>query len=118
MQITKQENQYVISCSQYVKSSCRLKETIKTSMSSINSPEKTDPKTRSAVVKTSTHFGKVKLNVVLNRVQNQPPSVSSDSDKEILPPDKIFPKKNEFEKTQHHCFIPASILRIVLFPCA
>ena len=57
-------------CSHYIKSSCRLKEKTEKSMSSIDSPEKTDPKTPSAIVNTSTHSGNVNLNVVLNRVQN------------------------------------------------
>ena len=67
-------------------------------MSSIDSPEKTDPKTPAAIVNTSTHSGNVNLNVVLNRVQNQPPSLSSGSDMEVIPPDKIIPKKTYSKK--------------------
>ena len=66
-------------------------------MSSINSPEKTNPKTPSAIVNTSTHSGNVNFNVVLNRVQNQPPSLNSDSDIEVKPPDKII-QKSTFSK--------------------
>ena len=78
-------------CSQCVKSSC-LKEKIKKSMSSISSLEKTDRKTPSAIVNTSTHSGSVNLNLVLNRV-NQPPSLSSDSDIEVIPPETVFRKR-------------------------
>ena len=67
-------------------------------MSSINSPEKTDPQTPSAFVSTSTHSGNVNFNVVLNRVENQPPSLSSDSDIEVLTPDKVIPKKTYSKK--------------------
>ena len=65
-------------------------------MSSINSPEKNDPRT-SAIVYTSTHSGDVNLNVVLNRL-NQPPSVSSDSDIELIPPEKVVPKQTNSKK--------------------
>ena len=51
-----------------------------------NSPENNDPPT-SAIVNTSTNSGNVNLNVVLNRL-SQPPSVSSDSDIEMIPPEK------------------------------
>ena len=60
-------------------------------MSSINSPEKNDPRT-SAINNTSSHSGDVNLNVVLNRL-NQPPRVSSDSDFELVPPEKVVPKQ-------------------------
>ena len=60
-------------------------------MSSINSPEKSDPRT-SAIVNTSTHSGDVSFNVVLNLL-NQQPSVSSDSDIELIPPKKLFQNK-------------------------
>ena len=85
-------------CSQYVESSCFRKEKIKKSMSSLNSPEKTDPKTPSAIVNTSTHSGNVNLNVVLIRDQNHTPSLSSDSDIEVIPPDKVIPKKTNSKK--------------------
>ena len=52
-----------------------------------NSPEKNDPPT-STIVNTSTNSGNVNLNVVLNRL-SQPPSVSSDSDIEMIPPEKL-----------------------------
>ena len=52
-----------------------------------NSPEKNDPPT-SAIVNTSTNSGNVNLNVVLNR-PSQPPSISSDSDIEMIPPEKL-----------------------------
>ena len=55
-------------------------------MSSMNSPEKSDPKTLFAIVITSTHSGNVNLNIVLNPL-NQTPSLSSDSDIEVIPPD-------------------------------
>ena len=53
----------------------------------INSPEKNDPPT-SAIVNTSTNSGDVSPNVVLNRLK-QPPSVSSDSDIELIPSEKV-----------------------------
>ena len=84
-------------CSQYVKSSCYLKEKITKNMSSMNSPEKSDPKTPSAFVKTSPHSGNVNLNVVLNRV-NHPPSSSLYSDTEVIPPEKVIPKKTNSKK--------------------
>ena len=58
---------------------------------------KSDPKTLFAIVNTSTHSGNVNLNVVSNRV-NQPPSLSSDSDIEVIPPDKVIPKKTNSKK--------------------
>ena len=57
----------------------------------INSPEKNDPPT-SAIVNTSTNSGDVNLNFVLNRL-NHPPSVSSDSDIELIPPEKLLKNK-------------------------
>ena len=63
----------------------------------MNSPEKSDSKTPSAIVKPSTHSGNVNLNAVLNRV-NQPPSLSSDSDIEVIPPDKVIPKTTSSKK--------------------
>ena len=55
------------------------------------SPEKNDPPT-SAIVNTSTNLGNDNLFVVLNRL-NQPPSVSSDSDIEMIPPEKFDTKQ-------------------------
>ena len=66
-------------------------------MTSTNSPEKSDPKFPSAFVITSTHSRNVNLNVVLNRL-NQPPSLSSDSDLEVIPPDKVIPKPTHSKK--------------------
>ena len=57
----------------------------------IHSPEKNDPAT-SAIVNTSTNSGDVSLNVVFNRL-NQPPSVSSDSGSELIPPEKLVKKQ-------------------------
>ena len=54
-------------------------------MSATNSPEKSDPK-YSIIVNTPPQSGIVNLNVVLNRVPNQPASLSSDSDIEVRPP--------------------------------
>ena len=59
-------------------------------------PETNDPLT-SAIVNTSTNLGKVNLNVVLNRL-NQPPSVSSDSDIEMIPPEKLDNKQTNSKK--------------------
>ena len=92
-------------CSQYVKSSCCLNEKIKKSMSSINSPEKTDPKTPSAIVNTSTPSGNVNLSVVLNRF-DQPPSLSSDSDIEVIPPDKVITKMTSSKKLNTFISLP------------
>ena len=61
-----------------------------------NSPEKNDPPT-SAIVNTSTNLGNVNLNVVLNRL-SQPPSVSSDSDIEMIPPEKLDTKQTNSKK--------------------
>ena len=61
-----------------------------------NSPEKNDPPT-SAIVNTSTNLGNVNLNVVLNRL-NQPPSVSSDSDIKMIPPEKLDNKQTNSKK--------------------
>ena len=61
-----------------------------------NSPEKNDPPT-SAIVNTSTNLGNVYLNVVLNRLY-QPPSVSSDSDIEMIPPEKLDIKQTNSKK--------------------
>ena len=61
-----------------------------------NSPEKNDPPT-SAIVNTSTNLGNVNLNVVLNRLY-QPPSVSSDSDIEMIPPEKLDIKQTNSKK--------------------
>ena len=62
----------------------------------INSPEENNPPT-SAIVNTSTNSGDVNLNVVLNRL-NQPPSVSSDSDIELIPPEKVAQKQTNSKK--------------------
>ena len=61
-----------------------------------NSPEKNYPPT-SAIVNTSTNLGNVNLNVVLNRL-SQPPSVSSDSDIEMIPPEKLDTKQTNSKK--------------------
>ena len=61
-----------------------------------NSPEKNDPLTL-AIVNTSTNSGNVNLNVVLNRL-NQPPSVNSDSDIEMIPPEKLDKKQTNSKK--------------------
>ena len=61
-----------------------------------NLPEKNDPPI-SSIVNTSTNSGNVNLNVVLNRF-NQPPSVSSDSDIEMIPPEKLDIKQTNSEK--------------------
>ena len=61
-----------------------------------NSPEKNDPPTL-AIVNTSTNSGNVNLNVVLNRL-NQPPSVTSDSDIEMIPPEKLDIKQTNSKK--------------------
>ena len=63
-------------------------------MLTINSLEKIDPKPPSTTANTSTQSGNVDLNVVLNGVQNQPPSLSSDSDIETIPQEKVVPKRN------------------------
>ena len=60
------------------------------------SPVKNDPPT-SAIVNTSTNLENVNLNVVLNRL-NQPPSVSSDSDIEMIPPEKLDIKQTNSKK--------------------
>ena len=61
-----------------------------------NSPEKNDPPTL-AIVNTSTNSGNVNLNIVLNRL-NQPPSVSLDSDIEMIPPTKLDKKQTTSKK--------------------
>ena len=61
-----------------------------------NSPEKKDPPT-SAIVNTSTNSRNVNLNVVLNRLSH-PPSVSSDSDIEMIPPEKLDIKQTNSKK--------------------
>ena len=61
-----------------------------------NLPEKNDPPT-SAIVNTSINLGNVNLNVVLNRL-NQPPSVSSDSDIEMISPEKLDTKQTNSKK--------------------
>ena len=54
-------------------------------MSTHNSPEKSNPK-MSTIVNTSTPFGNVSLNIVLNRAQIQATSLVSDSNIEVIPP--------------------------------
>ena len=61
-----------------------------------NSPEKNDPPA-SAIVNTSTNSANVNLNVVLNHL-NQSPSVSSDSDNEVIPPEKLDIKQTNCKK--------------------
>ena len=61
-----------------------------------NSPEKNDSPTL-AIVNKSTNSGNVNLNVVLNRL-NQPPGVSSDSDIEMIPPEKLDKKQTNSKK--------------------
>ena len=87
-------------CSQSATYSCLIKQNIKRSsikMSSNNSPEKSDPKP-STIINTSTQSGNINLNVVLNRVPSQPPSLSSDSDIEVIPPEKLQPRANASKK--------------------
>ena len=74
-------------------------------MSTAKSPEKIDTKPNSTIVNTSTQPGNNNLNVVVNKVQNQPIGLSSESDIEIIPPEKIVPKKI-FEKTQYCRVVP------------
>ena len=66
-------------------------------MSATKSPEKLDQK-HFTIVNTSTQSGNVNLNVVLNRIPNQPPSLSSASDIEVIPPEKVPPKTNTSKK--------------------
>ena len=66
-------------------------------MSNTNSPEKLDPK-HSIIINTSTQSGKVNLSVVLKIIQNQPPSLSSDSNNEIIPPEKVVSKTHTSKK--------------------
>ena len=87
-------------CSQPATYSCLIKQNFKRSsikMASNNSPEKSDPKP-STIIYTSTQSGNVNLNVVLNRVPSQPPSLSSDSDIEVIPPEKLQPRANASKK--------------------
>ena len=76
-------------------------------MSTANSIEKIDPKPSSTIKNISTQSGNNNLNVVLKKVQKQPIGLSSDSDIEIIPPEKIVPKKNSSKKlnTVESCHI-------------
>ena len=103
-EICKYRSEKIRRCSQYVNSSCTLENRNLLNMSSINSTEKSDPRT-SAVVNTSTHSGDVNLNVVLNRL-NQPPSVSSDSDIELIPPEKVVPKQTNSKNLNTFISLP------------
>ena len=78
-----------------------------------NSPEKNDPPT-SAIVNTSTNLGKVNLNVVLNRL-NQPLSVNSDSDIEMIPPEKLETKQTNSEIQLYLFHISSPVYRIHLY---
>ena len=60
-------------------------------MSNTNLPEKLDPK-HSTFVNTSTQSGNANLIVVINRIQNQPPSSNFDLDIAVAPPEKVAPK--------------------------
>ena len=60
-------------------------------MSATISPEKLDTK-HSTIVNRSTQPGNVNFNVVLKRVLNQPPSLSSRLDIEVITPEKVPPK--------------------------
>ena len=83
-------------CSQYVNSNCKPSNMSKMSNKNMmTSPEKNDPPT-SAIINTSTNSVYVNLNVVLNRL-NQPPSVSSDSDIELIPPEKVAQNRQILE---------------------
>ena len=55
-------------------------------MSTYNSPEKFYAAKISTIVSTSTQTANMNLNVVLNHGLNQTPSVSRDSDTEVIPP--------------------------------
>ena len=97
-------------CSQYVNSSCKPSTMSKMSNKNmINSPEKNDPPT-SAIVNTSTNSGDVNLIVIFNRL-NQPPSVSSDSDIELIPPEKVAQKQTNSKKLNTIISFPHQ------FPC-
>ena len=95
-EICKYRSEKIRRCSQYVNSSCTLENKNLLNMSSINSPEKSDPRT-SAIVNTSTQSGDINLNVVFNRL-NQPPSANSDSDIELIQPEKVVPKQTNSKK--------------------
>ena len=103
-EICKCRSEKIRRCSQYVKSSCDIQDKSTKNMSSINSPEKSYPRA-SAIDNTSTHSGDVNLNVVLNRL-NQPPSLSSDSDIEVIPPEKVIPKPTNSKKLNTVISIP------------
>ena len=80
--------------------SCSLKQNhklFKFNISNFNLPEKLDPKP-STIVNTSIQSGNVNLNVLLNRIQNQPPSSSFHSDIEVIFPEKDVPKTNTPKK--------------------
>ena len=62
-------------------------------MSITTSPEKLDPK-HSTIVNTSIQSRNANLNLVLNRIQNQPPSLNSDLDIVVVPQEKFAPKTN------------------------
>ena len=58
-------------------------------MSTFNLLEKPDKAKTSTIVNTSAQAGNVNLNVVLNRVKSQSPSLSSDSDIKVIPPENF-----------------------------
>ena len=101
-EICKYRRKKIRRCSQYLKSIHEIQNMSNSNMSNknmSNSPEKHDP-LFSAIVNTSTHSGDVSLNVVLNRL-NQPPSVSSvssDSDIDLIPPEKVAQKQTNTKK--------------------
>ena len=99
-EMCKLQNKKIRRCSQSVKSSYLFNQnsTSNKNKSTKNSPEKQDPKPLSTIVNTSTQSGNVNLNLVVNRVQGQPPSLSSDSDIEVIPPEKVVPKNNSTKK--------------------
>ena len=106
--ICKGRNKKFSRCSPFVKSSHIVEEYPQTNkiMSSSNPPEKIDPKPPSIIVNTSTQTGNVNVNVVVNRVQSQPPSMSSDSDFEVIPPEKITPKRIFLKKKNINISFP------------
>ena len=57
-----------------------------------------NPIQKSQIVNTSIQTGKVNLSVFLNRAPSQSPSLSSNSDIEVITPKKLQPKTNASKK--------------------
>ena len=101
MDICKYSSTKVKRCCQSAKYSCSNNQKSKSSvfkMSTYKSPEKFYAAKTSTIISTSTQTANMNLNVVLNHGLNPIPSLSRDSDTEVIPPPQKLQLKSSASK--------------------